>query len=479
MAIYGKNGVEIQKIEGILKNLQEIAKRRFAPLLEQGEVLSVDESSILGRILGIVAEPDALNEELILMLWQSLDIDQAEGEDLDKLLKLVGIYRKMQQQATAGLILRGDLGVTVEQGSSVGSNITGDRFIIDSDIEFTTTRANGVVISVNNLDVGTKYKISFKSSESGNVYPPVSTTVQDGDTEEDVVRRLNQLINTLSTVIKSDIDLDDRLFVQFINANTIGDFTVEGGLEINESFKLANSYSATYSAVRQAQNTLTVIQSPVLGWRDVYNPFDSFASVPVEDDTELRKRAKYTKGADSVGNRQAMYGDLMSLSGVKYVGIKENIYDTEVEGRGAHGVSVFVLGGNEEDIFRVIDSNIGVGTLMDGDIRKTFQDEAGQYELAFSRVELVPIEIKLALTVSQTFELDGYVKIQDALVSYFEDLSVGEDVNWSQLFTPINTVKNQSVNSIKIAVKGQELLTQNVEILPNQLAVLSYEDISI
>lgn len=479
MAIYTENGVEIQKIEGILKNLQTIAKKRFADLLGEGEVLSVDESSVLGRILGIVAEPDALNEELLLMLWQSLDIDQAEGVFLDKLLKLIGVSRKQAQEAIANLTLRGDVGVTVVAGSSVGSEITGDRFIIDSNVIFNPERANGVVIDIDRIVTGEKYTLQFVTLESGNAYPPITTVAQEGDTAEDLANRFALLINNLSTIVRAEVDGDDRIIVKYINANTVGSFTVTDNLSIVEAYMLTTSYSATFTAVKQLANTLNVIQTPTLGWREVYNPFDSIASRQAESDEELRARAKILKGNDSSGNRQAMYGDLMSVDGVRYVGIKENVYDTELEGRGAHGVSVYVLGGSEDDIFASLDSNIAAGTLMDGDIQRTMEDEAGTYELAFSRVELVPIEIKLAIVASHNFEADGFIKIQDAIVSYFESLNVGEDVIWSRLFTPINSVQGMDVSSLRIGKKGETLTQDTVEILPNQLAVISFEDINI
>ena len=63
MAILNDSGVEIQKLEGILQELQSIAKKKFADLVDPKDELDVSDSSLLGRILGIVAEPEASNEE--------------------------------------------------------------------------------------------------------------------------------------------------------------------------------------------------------------------------------------------------------------------------------------------------------------------------------------------------------------------------------------------------------------------------------
>ena len=52
-------GLEWDKFGSSYSKLQQIAKTRFSSLLEEGETLSTDESSILGRILGIVSDVDS------------------------------------------------------------------------------------------------------------------------------------------------------------------------------------------------------------------------------------------------------------------------------------------------------------------------------------------------------------------------------------------------------------------------------------
>ena len=75
------------------------------------------------------------------------------------------------------------------------------------------------------------------------------------------------------------------------------------------------------------------------------------------------------------------------------------------------------------------------------------------------------------------FPTDGLLRIQNALIDYVSNLNVGEDVVWSKLFTPINTVNGQSVNSLLIGKLGETLGTQSIVIEHNQLASLSFENI--
>ena len=49
-------------------------------------MLSTDESSILGRILGIVSDVDSSQEELIFQMYSSFDPEQAEWIYLEKLI---------------------------------------------------------------------------------------------------------------------------------------------------------------------------------------------------------------------------------------------------------------------------------------------------------------------------------------------------------------------------------------------------------
>ena len=116
----------------------------------------------------------------------------------------------------------------------------------------------------------------------------------------------------------------------------------------------------------------------------------------------------------------------------------------------------------------------------DGTIEVGLYDINGTpYSVRFNRPEIVPIQIKLSLTTdTNVFPTDGMLRIQNALIDYVSKLNVGEDVVWSKLFTPINSVNGQSVNELLIGKLGESLGTANIVIEHNQLASLSFENIS-
>ena len=480
MARLTDQGLEWDKFGAIYSRLQALAEERFESLLQGGEELSTDESSVLGRVLAIVSEADQSQEELIFQMYSNFDPEQAQGLYLEKLARtLYGMERKQAVPAIAGLILRGTIGVTVPEGSYVSNTKTKDKFTTYSNVTFSNVGANGVVVSIDALGSGTAYTITHQSTE-GNQYSPITVFATENDTAESVATKLVQTINSLSSVIEAFKDNDDNVHVRYKNFNTRGTFTASGSLSVVQAYMSVSAVSATFTAVKQLEGDINVIQTPVLGWFEVYNPYDSFASTPEESDTDFRNRIRANKGYVQTGNREGMIAALYGLAGVRFVNVKENIQDIPVEGRTSHGISVSVLGGDDDDIIDVINTYRGFA-YTDGDIEQTRYDPNGvPYTIRFSRPEIVPIEIKLGLsTQANVFPADGVLRIQNALVSYFESMNVGQDVLWSQLFNPINTVQGQSVTSLLIGKKGQTLTNNNIELTHNQLATLSYEDINL
>lgn len=480
MAILNDSGVQIQKIGGILQELQSIARKKFADIVDPTDELDLSDSSVLGRILAIIAEPEASQEELLLQLWQSLDPDQAEAIFLDKILALMGIKRKSEVKGFAGLILQGTIGVTVPEKALVSSKITGDVFETTLPVTFSNTSTNGVVIQIKDITPDVEYKLGYQSEFGANTYPTITTRAVSGDTKEMVAKRFMETILSVSTTLEASVDLDDNVVVRFKNRNYIGNFqALTPSLGFLSSFMLVSSISATSEAVRQDADTLDVMQTSVVGWLGVTNPFDSIASEPQEDDRTFRMRGRFSRSMKSTSNRMAMYSSLYDLNGVRFVNIKENIYDNPAGGRSAKGISVVVLGGDDQEIAETIAENKPIGCLTDGLIKVVVTDEIGDVDIEFSRPEFVDIQINLSLLAETNFPQNGKMLIQEAIVRYFDTLEVGDSVIWSKLFNPINEVGGQSVNKLLIGKKGEILTQDNILLNHNQKAVISFEDIDI
>jgi uncharacterized phage protein gp47/JayE len=481
MAKLTQNGLEWDNLGAVLDKMENIANEKFKDLMGADDRISLVGTTAIGALYGVLAEIDSSQEEILFQIYNMFDPDTSEGVYLDRMVWILrDMVREGATPAESLLMLRGEVNVVVPEFSNVFNSKTGDSFRTTSNVTFSPLNSNGIVIDVANLTVDTEYNFGYRNNSSVNTYAPIRIISEENDTPASLLERLNSIVNNTSTVLRSFIDEDDLLHIIFKNESNFGTFTTSPNLRIVQTYQLVNSISNTFTAVIQKAGDLNKIRSSVEGWLDVYNPYDSTESKPIEGDPELRTRFKNSKGLAQKNNREAMYDALYSLSGVRYVNVVENTQDVELEGRISHGIAVTVLGGDEDEIAIVIDKyRAFAGT--DGNVTKSFQDYNGTpYDVKFFRPEIVPIEIKIGLTTNPSvFPTDGVLRIQNALIDYFENLPDTRRISWSRLFDPINTVDGQSVNSLEIGVKGFGTGTANIELEYNQIPSLSYEDIHI
>jgi uncharacterized phage protein gp47/JayE len=137
------------------------------------------------------------------------------------------------------------------------------------------------------------------------------------------------------------------------------------------------------------------------------------------------------------------------------------------------------LGGDEDAIAQAIFANLPLGINTGGDETRSALDINGNpNEIKFSRPSFVPIKVNMTLTIDATFPDNGAAQIRQAVVDFFSGLQVGDDILYSRLFSPINTVRGFSVNTLSIGKVGDSFGTSNITIAFNELATISESDIT-
>lgn len=479
MAIFNENGLVVDTLPEIRQKLISKAQEKFSDLLN-GQTLSTDDSGVIGRILGIMSESISDQEDLVQAMNSSLDPNQASGLALDNLVFLNGLYRLPAINSTAFLLLLGDIG-TVVSNASVKSQTTGDVFDITDTITFTTTNVNGVEIEVDFDGTSKEYKLEYSIDGMFSENAPVSVYSILSDTKEVLVQRISQTINAQSSFITSTVNDDLSISVYIINRTKNGDFTFTNG-NIVRSFVSTEATARVSTGVVQETNTVTSINSgSQIGWRGVSNPYIVPVSLPVETDEELRKRWMRTKGFESYGNFESMYTGLISVRDVSFINIQQNITSVTNSGRTNNGISVVVSGGDGQAIAEAIFKNLPIGTVTDGaEIYYVSDINGGQHEVRFSRPSFVPIKISMSLKALPNFPTSGKNQIKQAIVDYFNSLDVGEDIYYSRLFMPINSINGFTVKNMKVAKRdGGVLGTDDITIKYNELATISANDILI
>lgn len=478
--IFNETGFVSKGYNEVRIELAESAQIAFADKLGD-TTLRVDDSSVLGRLFGMIALPIVQNAEVIPLILQSLDINQAEGQQLDNLLwNIHRIKRNGVGQANGLLMLYGTIGTTVSQGSEVGNYITGDSYATDDDVTFSHVSANGVDIEISSIDgvFQLAYTIDGKLSQSPNII------VQKGVTDttiQQIAERLVDAINSQSSYLTATRNNDNSIKVIIKDRNNVGNFIVTGNMTVVRSYMPVYATSTTYSSKESLANQITLIRSSTLGWLGVTNPYYIFPSTPIESDEDYRYRAKLNLHGNPLGKYNAILFALKSVKGVTYENVQANTSSKETGGGIINnGLAITAQGGNEDEIAVAIFNSVSDGIATSGDIVKEVKDINGfGHEIRFSRPKSKPLQISMSLVTYADYPSNGNALIKQAIVDWFNKLNVGEDIHYSRLYEPINSIRGFAVRNLKFGYKGGTLGVDDIIIRHNELATINAEDISI
>lgn len=470
MARFDDKGILTFGVDQIRESVFENAKIKLAPFLDGKELLT-DDSSIIGRITTLLSMPIAQNEEILPLIFSSLDPNQAEGQALDNFAKIHWMRRLPASQAVGVVLAKGRVGTFIGESSRVSNTRNGDTFYTTSDLLLDEGGVNAIDIEI--MSINEVYTLSYTINGLLSTSPTIKFTKSSNDaTISDLANRLVDAVNSQSTYLNAFKNNDNTVTVEIIDKSRIGDFGLSGDLRVKNVTKPVEVISLTYSSSEADVNTITRISTPVQGWLSVTNPFLVEASKPVESDEDFRYRINLIKGNNHNSSYNSILHRLNSTQGVSFC----NVVRSYQEG----GIDIIVQGGDPRDVAVSIFNTIPVGTQTNGDIEVFVKDiNGGSHSIKFSRPITVPLKISLSLTIYQNFPTAGEQQIKQAIVEWFNNLNVGEDVYYSRLYEPINGVKGFSVRNLQIGRLDGSLGMNDIILKNNEIAVISAENISI
>lgn len=239
-------------------------------------------------------------------------------------------------------------------------------------------------------------------------------------------------------------------------------------------------------AITAAENTVTKIVTPTLGWQSVNNPQAAVVGAAIETDAELRRRQTYSTALPSLTVLDGTIGAVASLDGVTRVKGYEN--DTnKIDARGipAHSIAVVAEGGNAQEIAESIAKKKTPGAGTFGTTAVMTYDQYGEpNEIKFFRPTVVDIKVQIAIK-----PLQGYVStygdaIAQAIAQMINRLGIGDDVLISKLYVPANLPNNVAFHtfdivSVKLARDGATVTADNIKIAFNEAGKCRIEDIEL
>lgn len=475
-------GFIIKRLADILADDRALAVQLFQDLVVPGDTVDVSDSSALGRLISLAAPSEADLWEAAQEVYAAFDPNSATGIALDNLVAYAGITRKEQTFTTSSILVAGDTNTLIPVGQTVSSSTTGEQFTTVGAISLSPSNASGITVSVVTLSNSTAYSISYSNTTSTNT---ITFTSDASATYDEILNGLRTVIvgahpsltaTVVGTGATGTLVIDRNDIFQTVN------FTTTANLGIVKVRTVGEVVATVAGVIVQPANTIDTILTPMLGWDSVINPVAATPGSERETDEELRLRFRNGKYDRATNTLDAIYSALINLDNVSEVTIYEN--DTSVvDGNGvpAHSFLPIVVGGLSTDIATAIWENKPIGILSYGNTTVSISDVQGfAHNVSFSRPNAVVIYISMDITTDVNFPANGNDAIRSALIQYFADnLGTGDDVIYSRLYTPINSVLGHQVVSLTIGTSPSPVGTSNVVIPFDGIASLSSVNIVI
>lgn len=475
-------GFSVKRLNDIIAELKASAESEFASLVEPGDIVNTSDSSVLGRWIKLISAPLADLWEVSEDLYSSFDIEQASGDALENLTLLGGVARKSAAASSVSLVCYGDYGTIIPADSNVRSSTTGKVFSTDSEITLDEELCTAIQVSPTAVANSTAYSFTYQIANINASPVSVSITSDSSATESEIVNAIIAAVNGAphSTYL-SAVLTDGEALIQLLNQNYRCTFSL-GSFTASKMKKAVSATCTENGPNAQLANTIQSIQSPVIGWDSVTNPYVAVEGTLLETDSDLRTRYALAKFTDALNTYEAIYAAILKLDGVEQVIIYENETDTALISPPVppHSFYPIVLGGNSEEIAQAIWDNkpAGIGTY--GSITESVVDRQGvSHDIKFDRPTDLPIYVEITVVTDGDYPADGDGQLKQAIADHINALNVGEDVIASRLYTPINTVAGHYVTALLVDDVDPPVSSGNVTVDYYKRATISTADIVV
>lgn len=471
-------GFELKRLQDILLSNREYAISVFQDLLDPLDIVDTSDSTTLGRLINLFSLPESVLWEQLQLSYSSLDPNTAVGIALDNIVQYGGLTRRPPAKSNAQAVFYGDVGTTINSGNVIGSEQFKDLFEVTSPVVLSPTVAVGIGVTVV-VQNSQPYTITYNNSLG--VTETISYTSDSSATEDEILAGLLSAIVTLHPTLTAEID-DGYLVITKTNYFQPSTFASSANIVIAKAKKVSIIFSKEYGEIAAATDTLNIIRTPVIGWDSVTNILAATEGRLTETDEELRLRFANTKFDKSTNILDALYSALNNIEGVENAAVYENDTNlTDSNGLPPHSVSAIVLGGDDDTIAETIWENKPYGIQTYGNTTVNIIDSQGfTRPINFKRPTPIFIYVDLHITADPSFPADGVDQIKGEIIQYAKDnFTVGGDVVYSRLYTPINEVSGHQIDSLKIGTSPSPTGTSNIAIAYDQISQFSSANISI
>ncbi|MND91710.1 Baseplate J-like protein [compost metagenome] len=466
MAGLSRYGLEIKTLDDVLTDLKTEASSVFADLVPAGDVVDVSDNGTIGRMIGVIAPSEASIWEAIQQVYDSFNPSTAIGISLDNIVALSGITRLPAQPTRAQVVLEGDLNIVISspQGKAYSSS-TQRVFSILTPVVMNATSASGCGISVQAVQNSTEYRFSYTTD--GLNFIDTTITSQASATAENILADSKAQIDLLIGSTFTTYMQDGKLFITRTDPFQTASFTVSPNLRIDKIRKLGVVVDDVVGPYAQDSMSIDTISVPISGWDSIVNPVPAVTGRLTETDEELRERFRNSKFFQAQNIVEGILDALKNVDGVTDVIIYENdTANPDINGVPGHSFLPIVLGGLPTDIANAIWQNKPTGIPSVGDTTVQVTDSQGLvHGISYKTPTEVNIYVTVTITDTGGMPGDAPSQIRQNIIN-FADSSyfIGDDVIYSRMYTPVNSVPGFMVNSLTIGTSPSPTGTVNIPI---------------
>ena len=472
-----ETGLEIRRFPEVEKDIQDELTDNLST------ALVFDTDTLLGQLVSVIGAEIADEEALIQAVYDSFDIDKAEGVSLDRLVALIGVTRLSAAFTTGIQQFNGSDGTTVQAGSILSNPSSNAEFETLLELSLTPSSCEDVTYSVSTVLDNETYQITV----NGTVFSYLSDA---NATVDEIVDGLVQQVNLPASKSWTASNVLSKLFIKTNSQSNIEVSAI--------TFLLVDSVTASTLAkatvtgeIRGPANSITNSVTSISGLISTTNPLSYSTGRDIESDEELRQRAQESTQLAGSSTVPANLAAVSNVEGVNAVSLVENLTSSiDGEGRAPHSYEMIVDGGVDGDIGQAIFNEKPAGIETSGDISVPVIDASGATRIIwFSRPEDIHIAVRVTYDLydEESFPINGAEEIVNAVLATGEDLNVGDDVIPKRFYGPIYdsvegindlTVEMQVLASSGDAPLGGSWSGDKISISGSQVASFNLIDIT-
>ena len=420
--------------EGFVRDRLPAIKSEYDALVTDAlGPVNTNADSVIGQLEGIWSEGVDNIQEALQDTYDSQYPSSAEGTSLDGAVEFVGLSRIESSATIVTACAYGTEGIVVPAGSISHSDVT---YTSSSDVVI--SRANALDVTI---EVGT-----VSNTASYNVYAGGASSTYVSDS----TATATEICAGLALAIASDdllaVASGETLRITAADGESPFALTIDAKLTITKRGSpvvfVCNTLGATVCPI----GALINIDTPILGWDELYNLKAGAVGRNVETDTELR--ARHATGVRATGSatveaiRSRMLQDVDSVTSIKIYENRTSI--TSSDGIPAHAFESVVVGGLDAAVANQLWLTKPAGIETYGNVSINVTDGGGDLQVVkFSRPvdKYVWMNVNIdSLNTEESLPSSASTAIRNAVITYATaNIGNGTDVILQRFKGPIYT----------------------------------------